>query len=224
MADETGTPILVGDKLHSALGATEEEQDVDRLARQVVPVGAFNDPNNPVAASASVNLSLNDSPVKHPDDYGADVIAAFGHDHVENTMSGGARALRAFDTNSGEDDDTLSPEQRAAIDSLKDAPEDREQWQKAHWASAARAYGLASSGNIATVRARVEDHEAAEEERDTYEKDVRALGRDDLDEAARKFEINPEEYSTKDLLADAVIAAEYDEEVPAGDKTPSEEA
>jgi hypothetical protein len=58
--------MSVHDKTHPTLGPTEEAQDVDRLARQIVPMPAFNDPNNPVAASGSVNLSLNDHPVQHP--------------------------------------------------------------------------------------------------------------------------------------------------------------
>jgi hypothetical protein len=211
--------MSVDAKEHPALGPTEEAQDVDRLQKQVVPMPAFNDPNNPVAASGSVNLSLNDHPVAHSEDYGVTVASEFGFDHVENTMSEGARDLQEYDRTSGDDD----PETAAAKNKAAGLPKDRDEWTKADWQTHAKSLGLATSGNKEALRARVEDHEGAQEERAEFDKETRSLSREDLDKAAAKYDINPEEYSTKDLLADAVVAAEFGEDVPAGDKTPSED-
>lgn len=211
--------ISVHDKFHPTLGPTEEAQDVDRLARQIVPMPAYNDPNNPVAASGSINLSINDHPVKHSADFGAGVEGEFGFDHVENTMSEGARGLQELDLTTGDDD----PETAAAKQAAASLPADRETWAKAHWQTHAKSLGLATSGNIGTIRDRVEDHEAAQEERAEFESATRGSSREDLDKLAAKYDISPEEYSTKDLLADAVVAAEFGEEVPAGDKAPTDE-
>lgn len=203
--------MSVHDKLHPALGPTEEAQDVATLQQQVVPMPAFNDPHNPIAAAGSVNLSLEDHPVTHSADYGRPVIESLGHDHVEHTMSEGARDLKQFDL-SGADN-----EQRAAV-MFADLPADRGDWQKKDWQSAARAYGLGTSGNIGAVQKRVEEHEAQREEYDNFARELRSASREELDEMASERNINPEDYSSKDLLAQAIIAAETDEPVPAGDR------
>jgi hypothetical protein len=133
-------------------------------------------------------------------------------------MSEGARALQEFDLTSADDD----PETTAAKQAATNLDEDRETWAKADWQTHAKSLGLATSGNIGTIRGRVEDHEAAQEERTEFERETRGMPREDLDKLAAKYDISPEEYSTKDLLADAVVAAEFGEDVPAGDKAPTE--
>lgn len=65
--------ISVHDKDNAALGATEEEQNMDKLARVLVPMPAFTDPSNPKAAAGTINMTLDQHPVEHSPDYGADV-------------------------------------------------------------------------------------------------------------------------------------------------------
>jgi len=136
--------MSVHDKEHPTLGPTEGSQDVDSLPRQIVPMAAFNDPNNPIAVSGSVNLALDDHPVTHSDDYGKSYADVYGVDRVEHPMSEGAKELGQFDQS-----------QDGA-----DLQEDRGEWKKADWQKAAKYYGLSTSGNVGTLKERVEEHEA----------------------------------------------------------------
>lgn len=151
--------MSVHEKTHPTLGPTEGSQDVDSLPRHIVPMGAYNDPNNPVAVSGSVNLALDDHPVTHDPDYGKQLHEVYGQDHVEGTMTEGAKTLAQFDqTGAG-----------------GDAGEDRSEWLKADWQAAAKSHGLPTSGNVATLRERVEAHEAeaalTPEEREAQERE-----------------------------------------------------
>lgn len=154
--------MSVHDKTHPTLGPTEGSQDVDTLPRHIVPMAAYNDPNNPIAVSGSVNLSLDDHPVTHDPDYGKQLHEVYGHDHVEGTMTEGAKALKEFDQ-SGD----------AAGDG------DREGWSKADWQKAAKKYDLSTSGNIATLRERVEAHE-----------EYASLSPEEQEEMARQEEVD----------------------------------
>lgn len=138
--------MAVVDKLRPTLGPTEGSQDVDSRPVNTVGMPAYTDPNNPVAASGSVNLSLNDHPVEHADDFGQVAKDTVGDHAVASPMT--------------------DPETAAASKSLEDAPEDRKEWQKTHWQAQAGAYGLATSGNKKTLQKRVEDHEGELEERE----------------------------------------------------------
>lgn len=175
------TKISVLDKEHAALGATEEEQDVSALPRIVVPMGAFNDPNNPLAAAGSVNYPLGDHPVEHSEDYGADVEP--GTHQVGNAMG---------DADGG---DTASSA-------------DRSEWKKADWQKRAKQLDLAVSGNLDALQKRVEEHEKAETEYAEWEAEVNSASRDELDKMAPDYNLEPSEYSTKEDLAAAIIAAE----------------
>ena len=141
MADEevTQQDMPVADKLHPTLGATEEEQDVSSLNRIIVPVGAYTDPSNPAAASASVNLTLDKSPVEHSEDYGQSDLEEAGveADPVSGTMD--ATEMRS--------------------EGVAARSEDREEWTKEDWQEQAREYDLPVSGNKDTIAARVEAYE-----------------------------------------------------------------
>lgn len=152
--------MSVHDKNHPTLGPTEGSQDVDSLPRNVVPMAAFNDPNNPVAVSGSVNLSLDDHPVTHDPDYGKTYAEVYGLDSVQHTMSEGAKALGEFDQSQ---------------DGVGGSTEERDGWSKAQWQKAAKKYSLPTSGNIATLREKVEAYEAdaslTDEERAAQERE-----------------------------------------------------
>src|SRR5262245_27125079 len=140
--EQEGTPISVVDKTNPTLGATEEEQDMSQLNRIVVPVGAYTDPNNPAAESASVNLPLDKSPLEHDASYGVSDLEEAGveADTVSGTMDASA----------------LAPEESAATS------EDRDDWTKAEWQNLADSYGLSTSGNKDEIIARVEEYEEAQ--------------------------------------------------------------
>jgi hypothetical protein len=211
MTQEDGNvqDISVHDKDVAALGATAEAQDTDALPRVIVPMGAFHDPHNPYAQSLSVNLPLSEAPVKHSDDYGG-VEKEYGDHETPNTASLHSAEAREYQVE--EEDGEVAV----------DLPEDRSTWLKKDWQAQATAYGLATSGNTDKVKSRVKEHESAQEERVTFEKETHELGREDLDKLAAQYDIKPEEYSKKEDLAAAVIAAEYDEDVPVGDKHESQ--
>jgi hypothetical protein len=145
MADEDqeqeGTPISVLDKAHPALGATEEEQDVSQLNRIVVPVGAYTDPSNPAAASASINMTLDKSPVEHDASYGESDLEDAGveADAVSGTIDG-------TETEGGGRAEARS--------------EDRGDWLKADWQNQAAAYGLTTGGTVDELRDRVDEYES----------------------------------------------------------------
>lgn len=191
--------MYVQDKEHPTLGPTEEAQDVASLERIVVPMPAFNDPNNPLAAAGTVNMALSDHPVEHSEDY-AEAERGCGTVEVQSPLSG-----QGAGSGSGGDEFTV--------------PENRDDWTKADWQKQARAYEIATSGNLDTLKSRVEGFEAENAERDEYEKEVNAMSREELDKEAAKLDVDAETYSIKELLAAAVIATAYDEDVTPGDKT-----
>jgi hypothetical protein len=161
MSDEEqqeGTPISVHDKDHPSLAATREAQDVASLDRIVVPPGAYTDPNNPAAAAGSVNMSVYTHPADLPEDYGESVEP--GEVDVRSVIDeGAADQAQAVVTGLGKG----TPGGKAA-----DRPEDREEWTKADWVAQASEYGLPKSGNMDTVKERVEDYEGAVEEAKDY--------------------------------------------------------
>lgn len=212
MEDGSYQEMSVHDKEHPTLGPTEEEQDVASLDRIVVPPGAYTDPNNPNTLNNTVNVSVNDHPNELAADYGKSAVADVSVDEVQNTMSDELAKLAAGGR-------PADPHVAAGRLAVGDAPEDREEWQKSHWVSQARAYGIASSGNMDTVRARVEEYEAGQEERGNFEKELHSASREELDKMAEGYDIDAESYSTKEKLAEAILAAEYGEDVPEGDKT-----
>lgn len=73
-----------------------EEQDMDALDQQVVGMPAFTDPNNPAAASGSVNLPLDSHPVEHSDDYagGVEKSATSGGESAQAPEGEGSQAWR----------------------------------------------------------------------------------------------------------------------------------
>jgi hypothetical protein len=136
----------MADMLLPSFAPTEEAQDVSTLAQIVVPVPAFTDPENPTAAQSSVNMVLETSPFPHDAEFGAGVETG-----VDSPMS-------TIDTHAKEQADLV--EAPAAAESAPALPEgDREEWSKADWQQAAKAYGLGTSGNTDAIATRVEDHE-----------------------------------------------------------------
>ena len=155
MTDEEqqeGTPIPVGDKDHPSLAATKEAQDVASLDRIIVPPGAYTDPSNPAAAAGSLNMSVYTHPVDIPEDYGESVEP--GDVDVRSTIDLHAEEQVPSD---GTDDESAA-----------NLPEDRDEWKKADWVTQAAAYGLPVSGNMDTVKDRVEEYEDQLEEAKGY--------------------------------------------------------
>lgn len=178
----------VEEKQHPALGPTERSQDVDSLPRHIVPMGAYTDPNNPVAVSGSVNLSLDDHPVTHDPDYGKELHEVYGHDHVENTMSEGSRSLQQFD--------------RSQAEAGAGVEGDREEWSKTDWQKLAKQYQLPTSGSKADLQERVEQYEErqsmSQEDLDAEERAERVEAAKNLKAADWKDEIDAAE-SVEDL-------------------------
>jgi len=196
--------ISVHDKEHPTLGPTEEAQDVASLERIVVPPGAFLDPENPNTINNSVNVSLNDHPNPLAEDYGKDVVEGQGAVDVEY------QPLSATLNDLGSEAANADGVKSAAASSQRSS-ENRDEWTKADWRAEAQSLGLPVSGSIDTLRERVEEHEAAQEERSQYEREVKGMSREELDKLAGEYDIDPSEYSNKDDLAAAVMAA-YDEQ------------
>lgn len=136
----TDQDMLQSEKPNPALAPTHEAQDTDSLNKIVVPMASFTNPNNPDTASGSINYDLATHPVKHADDYGADVTP--DRDETASPM------------------DTHALEQVTVEDYEDDYPADRDDWLKAHWQAKAEEYGLAKSGNLDEVKDRVEEYEA----------------------------------------------------------------
>jgi hypothetical protein len=187
--------MSVHDKEYPSLAATEEAQDVASLNRIVVGMPAYTDPHNPMTLSGSVNLPLDQHPVTHSEDYGEDVTPGqYVFEETHSPMAVGAATL------TDEDRDKL------------ELPEDRDEWKKADWQKAAKHYGLATSGNIDTIRERVEDHENTEEAAEARGKELHAMSREELDALAGDHEIDPAEYSHKEDLAEAILSAEREQD------------
>ena len=150
---ENDQDMPVGDKLRPSLGPTEGSQDVDSRPRNIVPMPQFTDPHNPLMASNSVNLSLNDAPVPHAESYGGAAKASVGDHPVENAMSEGSRELQTL-APAGTGGAPVAPR-----GGQEEAPADRAEWKKAHWVNAAKGYDLPVSGNMDEVKGRVEQYE-----------------------------------------------------------------
>jgi hypothetical protein len=200
MATEDGNrqDMAVADKEHPSLAATEEAQDVASLNRIVVGMPAFTDPHNPMTLSGSVNLSLDQHPVTHSEDYGQDVepgIHTF--DGPQSPMAVGAA--------------TLVDESGGGIDSLS-LSEDREEWTKANWQAVAKHYGIATSGNTDKIRERVEDYEATEEAAEARGRELHGMSREDLDKLSADYDLDPVTFSRKEDLAEAILRAEREQD------------
>lgn len=178
------TPISVHDKEVAALGATVEEQDMSSLPRVIVPMGSFTDPNNADASEGSVNMNLDSHPVEHAEDYGADVQP--GEHIVLTTMD----TESEFDTSGAKTDG-------AEVD-----PTDREQWSKDQWKDHLSGLDLPVSGNMATLKERVEEYEAQEAEYENMNSEdwKEAVGEaqsvEDLDELKAAYDRSGAEYTT----------------------------
>jgi hypothetical protein len=194
--------MSVHDKEHPSLAATEEAQDVASLNRIVVGMPAYTDPHNPMTLSGSVNLPLDQHPVTHSEDYGDDVAPGqFTFDPEGNggqsPMAVGAKSLLS----EADTDDTP-----------QFSSEDRAEWSKADWQKAARYYELPTSGNIDTIKNRVEEHEANAEAIDARSKELHAMSREELDALAPEYNIDPADHAHKPDLADAILEAESNQD------------
>ena len=93
-------------------------------------------------------------------------------------------------------------------DKALDLPEDREEWSKADWQKFAKSKGLSTGGTVADLRERVEEHESVAELTEARGKELHAMTREELDKAAESAGVESSQYSRKEDLADAVLAAE----------------
>lgn len=153
--DSNYQEMSVFDKDNAALGPTEEAQDMRSLNRVTVPMPAFVNPHQPLMASGSINLSIDETPVPHSDDFGAET-----GDHVQTSvMDAEASTLEVPEPVDGSDD---APAEEIEF------PDDRAQWTKVHWQAAARADGLHVSGTIDEVKDRVEEFEGAVEDAKSF--------------------------------------------------------
>lgn len=185
--DRSFQDMSVHDKPNPALEPTEEAQDMSTLARVVVPVGAFTDPNNPAGASASVNMALDESPFQHSEDYGRGVLPAA---HVvtgpEDTHAKEVGSMFEW----GEEADE------------HEYPEDRGEWMKADWVAKAESYELAKSGNTDAVKKRVEEFEgqlevAKEMNAEEWKGDIESAETvEELSDLQKLYRLSGADYST----------------------------
>lgn len=131
-----------------------EDVDMARINRIVVGMPAFTDPNNPMAQSGSVNLELGRHPVQHSEDYAQRDTEQVGQqtDGPRNGMSAGAESIQQ--------------------NPFAGFPDDRNDWTKEQWVSAANFYGVDAGGSKQDIRQRVEEAEAnqgQQSEQDTGE-------------------------------------------------------
>jgi hypothetical protein len=193
--------MSVHDKNSPTLGPTEGSQDVATLNRIVVPPGAYTDPNNPSALSNSVNLTIDKTPTPVSEDYGLTQLdeAGVGEHPVEGTIGVHADAVGR----------TSDAEGAQAVE----LPENRDDWQKAHWQQQARAFGLPVSGNMDALQSRVEEHEQRVEAAKSFDaedwKDQIAAA-DDLTDLRNLYTASGASYSTVESAFDA-RQAELDE-------------
>jgi hypothetical protein len=110
-ADGNVQDMSVHDKEHPSLAATEEAQNVAGLNRIVVGMPAFTDPHNPMTQSGSVNLPLDQHPVTHSEDYGADVTPG-SHLFVEGQSPMAVGAATLTEDDEGAKLSTDAPESR----------------------------------------------------------------------------------------------------------------
>jgi hypothetical protein len=142
----------------SVAGSAPMNEDVAELNEIIVPVGAYVDPHNPQSMSASVNLSLDKSPVTHSPDFGSQAQP----DEFDKHMDAGVDDSPGF---AGSTTPVGGPGDGGTREARTGLPEgSREEWQKSDWRQAAEHYGLAVSGNMDTLKERVEDYEGAVEE------------------------------------------------------------
>lgn len=184
--------MAVADKRHPALGPTEGAQDVSSLNRIVVPPGAYTDPNNPMANSNSVNLTVDKTPTPVSDDYGVTQLEEAGVEpHPVQIMLDDGSKL------SGGTAGEPEPEQ---------LPENRDEWSKANWQTQARTLGLAVSGNFDAVQSRVEEREAqidAAKQMNAEDWKAQIEDADDLADLRALYTASGAEYSTVESAFDA---------------------
>lgn len=204
MANEDGNrqDMSVLDTERPSLAATEEAQDLSTLNPIIVPMPAFTNPNNVLTQSGSINLDLDEHPVEHSEDFGAnyrprDTVLGPADEHSRDM---GAAAEVPGDPGRRE---------AAAKTPQIDLPENRDEWQKKHWQARARQLGLPTSGNIDDVQMRVEEQEGVEEEYASYDsndwkKDIEAAEtEDDLAELRGAYDRSGSDYSTVVAAFDA---------------------
>lgn len=146
MSDGNVQDISVFDKEVAALPATQEGQDMSRLAPIIVPPPSYTDPNNPKAATGSINMSLEDHPLDISEDFGADLGAA----HATQSP------MDASVTEAGEDTKTPFASAGAEVE----YPEDREDWTVAHYKARLRELGEPTSGNKDELIDRLDEAES----------------------------------------------------------------
>lgn len=163
--------IAVADKEHPSLGATKEAQDVSQLAKIIVPPASFTNPNDPMAAAGSINLSLDEHPMEISEDYGQETAnSPQGADSVKGVQDANSAsmsdALNEPDPNAVTAGGAGTPgaREKAAATLAHEYPADVADWKKGDWQAKAREYGLAVSGNLDAVKDRVEEYEKGVEE------------------------------------------------------------
>lgn len=122
----------------------QEDQDMAQELKPII-VGppAYASPDPATIAGRLVAVEEHPLSADLAEDYGADMKAAYETDVVATTMT---------------------PEETAqaiAAGKLEGAPDNRDEWTKAHWQAAAKAHGLSDSGNKNALKDRVEEYEAA---------------------------------------------------------------
>ena len=145
--------MSVHDKENAALPPTEEGQDMSRLNRVVVPMPQFVDPYDPRAQAGSINMSLDDHPMEHSEDYGG------GTDY---------------------DQEIDSPENVGLRTTTEASDKPVSEWSKSDFKNALRSRGLPVSGNMDELSERWEDSEAQEAE---YKEYNASDWHDDIDKA-----------------------------------------
>jgi hypothetical protein len=174
MATEDGNvqDIAVADKEHPSLGATKEAQNVTVLNKIIVPPASYTNPNDPMAASGSINLDLDQHPMEISPDYGQSTLDAHSGERdvvtgVQDENSADmSDALNASDPNavSAGGAGTPGAREKAVATPAHEYPEDKDTWLKGDWQAKAREYGLAVSGNLDTISGRVKEYEEGVEE------------------------------------------------------------
>jgi hypothetical protein len=149
MGDSQGTQDMLHEEApNPSVAPTEEAQDMSTLGRIVVPMPSHTDPSNPLSASGSVNMTLENHPVEHSEDYGAMVEP--GEFSPEGTMDQHALEVVTGEEGGGRGSQAPSDEERVA-------------WTKDDWKAKAAEYELAVGGTKADLQKRVEEHEAEQE-------------------------------------------------------------
>lgn len=179
--------IYPSERFNPSFNIEDEESGMaEELSPVVMGPPGYASPDPRTNAGALVPLEDHPLAGDISESYGAGVQAALGVVPVAGTMSG-----------------TLG----VAADEPA-LPDNRGEWSKANWQTQAKSLGLSTSGNTADIRARVEEHEAMLQVAEERGKELHAMTREELDNQAESAGIDPSEYSRKEDLADAILAAE----------------